>query len=656
MSAQTFTKKALYTYKNKDGKEFKITLPSKYHYLIKDMDETFRLYSDRSEIGKLVLASLEKRRDGVDENGKPKNGFYMSSKSKEVGFLSRVYGANAMFTLMNRYGIDMSAEQKAQMKSDLNDIMQDIRAHKDHYTLAPVLDQDTNYELFVDEGNDYVGAMTWALSLFCQARVAERNGVFSFTEEEHDELFRRIKDIIKFFVKNVIGTCENPLGWGYANNCKEPSLFFTYSVVEAFADFDDNVLTGGALGRDHDLISFIDTAESGSDCYTQLYQDICFKIGDRAWEIYKDVLKSDFFSDNFSESFKIVTKDEILNSSRSSVLFNTLYVIFILFYSYTNGRHADTDGEEIVDSMTLALQLIQNFYDELCAIGKESIVDRHILAFDQQHEWVDDFGKILNEENIQASPFLPMLVKANNLIAYYILMFPQKKMGELFDMMLIAKMDDEWLWDKRKYDILSTERYLESIADFFEYYDKFERSYAERSINNVKLKKDLKAELTPVIYDDVRSKLEDAHKKNVEKVKRTMSKNYPIEVAINSRIENMIKERSLELLNDSIEKIIKYNHESKARKNELKDSFDAGETRLYDNLGKLMMSYFAEDVRIKAQSANEMDEKLLSDSVQADMQKFMTAFVEFIAYNNAKLPEEKKLSIADIFKIITNKN
>ncbi len=656
MSAQTFTKKALYTYKNKDGKEFKITLPSKYHYLIKDMDETFRLYSDRSEIGKLVLASLEKRRDGVDENGKPKNGFYMSSKSKEVGFLSRVYGANAMFTLMNRYGIDMTAEQKAQMKSDLNDIMQDIKAHKDHYTLAPVLDQDTNYELFVDEGNDYVGAMTWSLSLFCQARVAERNGVFSFTEEEHDELFRRIKDIIKFFVKNVIGTCENPLGWGYANNCKEPSLFFTYSVVEAFADFDDNVLTGGALGRDHDLISFIDTAESGSDCYTQLYQDICFKIGDRAWEIYKDVLKSDFFSDNFSESFKIVTKDEILNSSRSSVLFNTLYVIFILFYSYTNGRHADTDGEEIVDSMTLALQLIQNFYDELCTIGKESIVDRHIIAFDQQHEWVDDFGKILNEENIQASPFLPMLVKANNLIAYYILMFPQKKMGELFDMMLIAKMDDEWLWDKRKYDILSTERYLESIADFFEYYDKFERSYAERSINNVKLKKDLKAELTPVIYDDVRSKLEDAHKKNVEKVKRTMSKNYPIEVAINSRIENMIKERSLELLNDSIEKIIKYNHESKARKNELKDSFDAGETRLYDNLGKLMMSYFAEDVRIKAQSANEMDEKLLSDSVQADMQKFMTAFVEFIAYNNAKLPEEKKLSIADIFKIITNKN
>lgn len=656
MSAQNFSKKALYTYKNKDGKEFKITLPSKYHYLIKDMDETFRLYSDRSEIGKLVLASLEKRRDGVDENGKPKNGFYMSSKSKEVGFLPRVYGANAMFTLMNRYGIDMSAEQKAQMKSDLNDIMQDIKAHKDHYTLAPVLDQDTNYELFVDEGNDYVGAMTWSLSLFCQARVAERNGVFSFTEEEHDELFRRIKDIIKFFVKNVIGTCENPLGWGYANNCKEPSLFFTYSVVEAFADFDDNVLTGGALGRDHDLISFIDTAESGSDCYTQLYQDICFKIGDRAWDIYKDVLKSDFFSDNFSESFKIVTKDEILNSSRSSVLFNTLYVIFILFYSYTNGRHADTDGEEIVDSMTLALQLIQNFYDELCAIGKESIVDRHILAFDQQHEWVDDFGKILNEENIQASPFLPMLVKANNLIAYYILMFPQKKMGELFDMMLIAKMDDEWLWDKRKYDILSTERYLESIADFFEYYDKFERSYAERSINNVKLKKDLKAELTPVIYDDVRSKLEDAHKKNVEKVKRTMSKNYPIEVAINSRIENMIKERSLELLNDSIEKIIKYNNESKARKNELKDSFDAGETRLYDNLGKLMMSYFAEDVRIKAQSANEMDEKLLSDSVQADMQKFMTAFVEFIAYNNAKLPEEKKLSIADIFKIITNKN
>jgi hypothetical protein len=67
------------------------------------------------------------------------------------------------------------------------------------------------------------------------------------------------------------------------------------------------------------------------------------------------------------------------------------------------------------------------------------------------------------------------------------------------------------------------------------------------------------------------------------------------------------------------------------------------------------MSYFADDIRIKAQSANEMSEQLLTESVASDMQKFMSAFVEFIAYNNAKLPDDKKLSLADMFKIITNK-
>ena len=69
-----------------------------------------------------------------------------------------------------------------------------------------------------------------------------------------------------------------------------------------------------------------------------------------------------------------------------------------------------------------------------------------------------------------------------------------------------------------------------------------------------------------------------------------------------------------------------------------------------------MMSYFADDIRIKAQSANEMSELLLAESVKADMHKFMSAFVEFIAYNNANLPEDKKLSLADTFKLITNKN
>ena len=42
--------------------------------------------------------------------------------------------------------------------------------------------------------------------------------------------------------------------------------------------------------------------------------------------------------------------------------------------------------------------------------------------------------------------------------------------------------------------------------------------------------------------------------------------------------------------------------------------------------------------------------------MRTDIEKLIGAFVEFIAYNNVNLPDDKKLSSADIFKIIATKN
>ena len=655
MSVQYNDEKRLYRYNNT---EFKLGLPTKFHFLIKDMDQTFRHYVDRSVIGKKILASLENKLDGVNALGNPEKGFYMSSKNKEVGLLSQLYGANAMFSLMNRFNVEMSDEHKEQMKASLNYIIQYLADNNNCYDLNPILDPEINSELFTDSHNNYVGAMTWALSLFCQVRVSERRGLFELTEDEHKQVFKHIRHIIKFFVNSVVGTSDKPLGWGYANGCDEPSLFFTYSVVESFADFDDNVLNTPEIGADDELITYINTSDTGSDPYTETFKEICYRIGDRAWDLFKDVLKTNFFSDNFSENFKVVSKDEILNSSRSSVLFNTLYVIFSLFYSYTNRRHADTDGEEIVDSMTLALQLIQNFYDELRSKGKDSIVDRHIIAFDQNNKRIKDFGRLLNEESIQASPFLPMLVKANNLIAFYILEFPQQKMQELFDMMLIAKMDnsdDDWLWDKRKFDILSTERYIESIADFFDYYDQFERNYADKTTTDKQRRDEIAASLGPRLEKKLLQQLEKKHQEDIAQAENKIHEIYTIEHALNERINQKVDERAMEMLNAAMEKIIKYNSAIASEKTDIEATFTPYEKEFKNGFERMLMSYFADDIRFKSQDVNEMSEELLANAVQADIQKFMREFVGFIARNNAKLPEEKKLSLADTFKLITNK-
>ena len=640
-------------------------LPKKFQFLILDETQTFRLYVKRELVGEKFLNSIEKKRDGVDFRGNPQSGFYLSDRNKEVGLLSQLYGGNAMFTIMNRYGVELNDEQKKQTKETILYVLKYLKDNDNCYDLNPVLDPDVNNELFVDRGNKYLGSMTWALSLFVSARVAQRKGIITFTESETEQIFTHIRGIIKFFVENVVGTEDQPLGWGYANGCSEPSLFFTYSVIEAFADFDDNVLGGvlneedvQSLQRDDELIEFINSRGfEGDDPLTTRFVNICFALGDRAWDIYKDVLRTDCFSDTFGYDFTRIQKEEIFRSSRSSVLFNTLYVIFILFNSYANVRN-ENEKTEIVNTMTLALQLIQNIYDELCAIGKESIVDKHIIAFDQAHEEIKEFGRLLNEESIQASPFLPMFVKANNLIALHILKFPQKQMSNFFDTMLLEQMNgmNDWLWDKRRFDILSTERYFEAVADFFDYYDTYERSYAEKSKAEEEIRVDVEKKISPTLEAKVKRRVEAAHKREINQIKKNVAEEFPIETLMNERIESKISARAMGILTETIDNIIEYNNAPQKEKEEKEKKFTPEQKKFKESVEKLIMSYFADDIRIKSRAANEMSEDILTDALKDDIAKFMSAFVEFIAYNNATLPEEKKLSMADVFKIIANKN
>lgn len=641
-------------------------LPEKFQFLILDDKQTFRLYEERSVVGVKMLKAILGKTQTVDFRGETVNGFYMSDRNKEVGLLSQLYAGNAMFTVMNRYGVELREYQIQRTKETILYVLNYLEDNDNCYDLNPVLDPDVNDKLFVSSGNNYVGAMTWALSLFTSARVAQRSGIIEFTEKEQEQIFKQIKRIIKFFVENVVGTEAEPLGWGYTNGCTEPSLFFTYSVVEAFADFDDNVLGGilndkeeQALRRDDELVDYINASiyEHDEEPLIDRFANLCFSIGDRAWDLYKDVLRTDCFSDRFDSNFAIIPKDEIFRSSRSSVLFNTLYVIFILFYSYTNARQKDEEvSKDIIETMRLALQLVQNVYDELTAMGKESIVDKHIIAFDQPHAQIKDFGKLLNEESIQASPFLPMFVKANNLISYYILKFPQKQMSEFFDQMINEMNEhDDWLWDKRRFDILSSERYFEAFADFFDYYDEYERNYADKAKSRKDIRDEIEEKLTPRLESKVKKELEKRHQDEIKVIRENMAAEFPIEAAMNERIDQKIQERAMGILTESINAIIAYNEAPNNEKDDHKKNFTDEQLQLKESIEKLIMSYLADDIRSEADDASEMDRNVLAVAVKDDFTKFVTAFVKFIAHYNANLPEEKKLSMADIFDIISNK-
>ena len=688
-------------------------LPQQYHFLLQrpqTKDTIFPHYKPSQVLGKEILVSLLKQSVTVKENDKEVRIIPLNDRTKELGLMSDLYAGNAIFSLAARYGVILRDYQAEHALRCLRRVLSHIEKHS--YGLSPYLDEKTDQMLFgkKPEGEttyEYVGAMTWALSLFSSARAAHRAGTITLSDEEMAAIFKEMRYIISFFVKNVIKKENEVLGWGYTNECIEPSLFFTYSTLEAYSDFEDAVIAqtkaanydngedeeaeitvsedededeeesseedeeeNADLG-DPELYNFIngldpENKKVAKDCLTSKYRDLCKAIGDRVWKLFGTRLRNEFFIDNI-EKPKTTSTENILNSSRSYALFNNLYLIFILFYSYANKRQ----GEEVVTTMTRGLQFIQNFYDDLAAKNREDLVDKHIISFSQRHRYIADFGRVLNEENIPASPLLPMLVKANNMISYHVLKFPQQSMYDLFVRMLDAKMPNEWVWEGRKFDLLSTERYLEAIADYFMYYDAFERNYAKEAETRAAIEQRLSAssekklaQATQKLEEESKAALA-AEKEALEaslreeltaEITESVHKQYTIENEINNRIDKIltekVEEKAMTVLTGALGRIAAYNALSAEAK--AAAPLDEKDAQLKQTLESLVPSYISLKIEELGFSANEVGAEKIQQLLGEDAVRSLAAYAEFIAKFNIG-DEQYKRSLGDVFKLLSEK-
>lgn len=621
---------------------------------------TFRIYKKRSDIGYKILKDLIPKRDGVYvKNDVQYKGFYLNDKDRTVGLLSQLYGANGLLTLVNRYGVLSATEAEKSgkdelvsgIKSALLDVLDYVETN--NYDMNPHIDFELNNELFYGDNRDnkYTGAMTWALSLFVSARHAIREGVIVFDEKANinRRLFVQIKKIMEYFVKNLINDDEGGLGWGYARGCVEPSLFFTYSVIEAYSDFEDNAITD--TERDDELLDFLNEGiKNEADRLEIRYRNACFAIGDKTWEVYKDYIKDHFFTDRFDGKISCVGTTEIKNSARSSALFNSLYIIFIMFYSYVNSRselysfdkakdrfvcvgtRSEEEKQTFIHTIGRAMQYIKNFYDDLKAEGKESIVDRHTLSFGQHNRIIADFGKLLNDESIQASSLLPMLVKASNLIALWIQKFPQQSMTDMFDGMLETKMEGKWLWENRRFDLLSTERYLEAVADYFDYYDKYEKNYAEKALKQDQISAQIEEKITQKYETKLKEqvkKLSAIQENNIRNtIEQSIRAEYVIEPVLNKKIADAINaaisQKTSEYLIATLEKIAKSYTQGDD------GGLDGESKKIRAALEKYIESFVGDSI-VNASQEREVPVGKIKDELRKDLKDFATQYLMFLA-------------------------
>ena len=219
----------------------------------------FANFKEKKGIFEAIYKDLLKKRDPDTKI------FYADTKGSLTGYLSDIYGYTGLLSLASE--VELDEKEKASLIQNINYILDEIENVDYGFTLYPYVSGKDNIVKFngVDvklfDGGDYpfMGALTWTISFLSSVKKAIIHKETDLTDDEKevdrgfldiksdDILVKRINNmildiVIKFNRSIVQGADGTLLGWNYTGNCEEASLFFTYSVLEAFSDFEDNIL------------------------------------------------------------------------------------------------------------------------------------------------------------------------------------------------------------------------------------------------------------------------------------------------------------------------------------------------------------------------------------------------------------------------------
>ncbi len=605
----------------------------------KESKAIFKTYVDKKTLGTRLLESYLKQRVRTDENFIPNengeyNVFYGDDKDERCGYLSDIYGYVGVLSLALRMEVQLSDELKNDLVRNIDIILDSIKDYG--YNLFPYITPEENQhekgKLF-DKNYPYVGAMTWALSFFTSVRKAVKLGIIELSERRQAEIVNNIKLIISNFNSFFIDNGDS-MGWGYTLACKTPSLFFTYSVLEAYSDFEDNVFDITFIGdeelrtvKDEELLKAINKDRKEGDKHIdEQWKENCRAVADKVWSVYKDVLKEEFVDDNFISGYRIVKRDDILKSERSNALFNNIYLVSILLYGYVNRRSADKD--DVIMTMESALQNVQRVYNQLRRDGMEYLVDTYIIPFKSKHkdkDREDVYIKNLNYKSLVDATLMPMLVKANNIIAFYISQYPVKQMSALFEDLFDSIQEKAWrehkdfLWENKGYDVKITERYIEAIADFYGYYEEYERDYAKKKNSYDAKTAALVRKAKEVGREKAIEEANEQANKRYEENVQAVRKEYTIENAIRKSIEGGVVATVSSLFNGIADKLA----------NGSQDEFTPAEEAVYSSIENLIHAYVIKTISKATVNKDTLDTVLCNLKTDTDM--FLAEWSEKLA-------------------------
>ena len=363
-------------------------------------DSVFRDSVDKKVTGLKIFEELHKRIRTI-EGKKDQLGFVMTDNSEEIGILSQCQSLQTLVSLASDFGLSFVEDglidgQKGTIRQIMDSVIENIVERiQIKNTAGDVVDYKFDASPYTDSyfTNEHsnIDAMTWVVtSFFLILKYHASIGEVCKWEREMVRVIRHCLTYINEAFINDENGDENKLncGWNFTKDCKEPSLFFTYTVCECYLDmyntfepvlkylhkvknadeygiavtaddkkafetkkaeykrdFDKEVADErtarfdfhNELARVFMLINGIsDVDNPQADDYDAIkiegtlyeaFESNCKHVAEEIWNLVNTKLADNFFYNDLKNT---VTENEIRMSTTSDVLFNTVYIVNIM--------------------------------------------------------------------------------------------------------------------------------------------------------------------------------------------------------------------------------------------------------------------------------------------------------------------------------------
>ena len=495
---------------------------------------------------------------------------------------------------------------------------------------------------------------------------------------------------MKYIGWNFLGA-----GGKYSSSQYDMSLYYTYAVCRAYITFYNyfypNISFQRKFKKYSDNLGLkTNSDESGISGFSKIRDEYFEELSQKEKNLYdlnSEFFDTDFFKDYFFEfskavvhagyyvdmnlckidistnfvgnGFTVTTMSDIENSSSDDSLFNTLFSLAILFYAGLDVDYGtyldDTDlkdkGQEMQDSfysdVNFALTNIQKCLAKLKKEKKEYVVEQKTISISEKLLPLNDqrimgIARRIRKRRIQAITISPLLIRVHAEISRYLIKFPERNMEGYLRSIVENRSKDAnenyiWAWDSDGYDLNITLNYIESLSDFFEYYDKYERDFIDKQeaiqTNKAILAKEFKVE----------SEKKDREIESLkEQLKKEKEAKAPIVMALELFLKEYLEKNLLSILADSLEYT--------AFNESLKADEEQANFKIYEAFKKFLASMTFELIRKNTNSVvslNLMTNKpeLNKEKANEKIENFIKKFdkeIRTFAENADKENEEKE--------------